>query len=122
MFDHPYLSITHRGSNTILEQLPLATLEGDGQFKRLLLETAQAQGPALKIELLYSSFLTATAAVKQGSLAAVLPPLAQSELPPRDYDRLGIPLLKKLRRPIVLAYNARILLTRPKLLPGVNGL
>lgn len=110
------------GGNRVLAALPLATLEGDGEFIRILRETAKAEGISLRIELACSTFLMATAAVKQGSVAAILPRLAQPELPPREYERIALPLLKKLRRKMVLAYNQRVFLTRPKLTKGLEGL
>jgi DNA-binding transcriptional LysR family regulator len=106
----------------LLKQLPLATLEGEGQFKRLLCESAAATGVNLKIELACSTYLLATEAVKQGSVAAILPSLAQVELPPRQYARFHIPLLRRLRRDFVLGYNPRVLTTRQKVTDGVGTL
>jgi len=111
-----------RGGNKLLGALPLATLEGEGEFIRIVRETAKKEGISLRVELACSTFLMATAAVKQGSVAAILPRLAQSELPAREYERVELPVLKKLRRTMVLAYNPRVFLTRPKLAKGLDGL
>lgn len=111
-----------RGGNKLLAALPLATLEGEGEFIRILRKAAKTEGISLRVELACSTFLMATAAVKQGSVAAILPRLAQSELPAREYERIELPLLKKLRRTMVLAYNQRVFLTRPKLAKGLDGL
>lgn len=111
-----------RGGNKLLAALPLATLEGDGEFIRILRKAAQTEGIALRVELACSTFLMATAAVKQGSFAAILPRPAQTELPASEYEHLELPVLKKLRRKMVLAYNQRVFLTRPKLAQGLDGL
>ena len=68
---------------------------------------------------LASSGLILSAAVKQGSVAAILPHVAQSELPARQYERIESPLLKELRRTMVLAYNWRVFLTRRIIFPTI---
>jgi len=111
-----------RKGNKWLEELPMATLDGEGEFKRILRDATQQDGIRLQFGLTCSSFMMVTTAVKQGSVAAILPHLAQSELPARDCERIELPLLKKLRRTIVLAYNLRVFVTRPKLAKGLDGL
>jgi DNA-binding transcriptional LysR family regulator len=111
-----------RSASTLLKELPLATLQGEGQFRSLLLEGAAAQGIRLKIELACSTFLLATQAVRQGTVAGILPSLAEVELPPREYARIEVPFLRRLRRAFVLGYNPRVLATRPAVAAGVRGL
>ncbi len=101
-----------RGSlpqNTVLKNLPLATLEGDGQFKTILFESAEKHAISLNIKVVCSSFPLMTEILKHGHVAAILPSIAESELPKSQFERIDLPMLKQMQRQYVLCYRARTL-------------
>ncbi len=104
--------------------LPLATLEGTGQFRQELDRLAQRQKCAFNIQLEVSSFLQAARAVQTGQFAAILPSIAAAELLVPGVAELKPELLRSLSRRIVLAWNprlARIRAVLEKAIPVFHG-
>ena len=107
-----------RGARTgakALEALPLATLEGEGSFRRELSAIARKNRLGLKIEVECASFPLVARAVGTGSVGAVLPSAAAVELARLGAQELKIGILDSLRREVCLAWSPRGLRIRPAL-------
>jgi DNA-binding transcriptional LysR family regulator len=107
-----------RGTGTgvkALEALPLATLEGEGSFRKELSAVARKNRLALKIELECASFPLVARAVATGSVAAILPSVAAVDLGRLGTQELKIGILDGLRREICLVWNPRVLRIRAAL-------
>ncbi len=98
-----------RGVREILRALPLATLEGEGQFKTRLAELSGKQDLALDFRMVCSSFPLMTEILKQGNIAAILPNIAGIELPSSQFARVPLQWLKPMDRRYVLCYRQRTL-------------
>lgn len=98
-----------------LEALPLATLEGEGSFRKELSAIARKYRLALKIEVECASFPLVARAVGTGSVAAVLPSVAAVDLGLLRAQELSIGILDSLKREICLAWSPRVLRIRPAL-------
>jgi DNA-binding transcriptional LysR family regulator len=95
-------------STRALASLPLATLEGAGQFRQKLDHLARRRKCGLRIELELSSFPLVARAVQTGDFAALLPSIASAELADSDVVELSPDFLRPLSREIVLAWNPRL--------------
>jgi DNA-binding transcriptional LysR family regulator len=107
-----------RGGGTgakALEAPPLATLEGEGTFRKELSAIARKNRLELKIEVECASFPLVARAVGTGGVAAVLPSVAGVELARLGARELKIAVLDSLRRDICLAWNPRLLRIRTAL-------
>jgi DNA-binding transcriptional LysR family regulator len=113
---------TVSAQNSLLQDLPLATLEGDGQFKTLLFGSAQKHKIKLNIKIVCSSFPLMTEILKQGHVAAILPSIAEVELPAPMFLRMSVPMLKPMDRQYVLCYRERTLQRREGLQRELNSL
>jgi DNA-binding transcriptional LysR family regulator len=91
-----------------ISSLPLATLEGAGQFRQELEKIAQRQKLSFNIQLEVSSFLQAARAVQTGKFAAILPSMAIAELRGAGVAELKPAFLRPLSRCIALAWNPRM--------------
>lgn len=111
-----------RGDKEILNGLPLATLEGEGQFKQRLLEVSRRHAIALDLRVICSSFPLMTEILKQGHVAAILPNIAEVELPATKFDRVSLKLLKPMDRKYVLCFRRRTLERRVELSRQLPGL
>jgi LysR family transcriptional regulator, nitrogen assimilation regulatory protein len=91
-----------------LVKLPLATLEGTGQFRQELdrLFARQKAGPSAQLEL--SSFPLVAQAVQTGAFAAILPSIASAEFARSETVELKLDVLRSLNRGMVLAWNPRM--------------
>jgi DNA-binding transcriptional LysR family regulator len=89
-------------------RLPLATLEGGGQFRQELERLSVRHQTALNIQLEVSSFPLMAKAVRTGGFAAVLPSVAAGEFAGSDVIELQPEFLKSLNRKTVLAWNPRM--------------
>jgi DNA-binding transcriptional LysR family regulator len=101
--------------NNLLNNLPLATLEGDGQFKTILFAAASKHGINLNVKIICSSFPLMTEILKQGHVAAILPSIAEVELPNPMFLKIEVPLLKPMDRRYVLCFRKRTLQRRASL-------
>jgi DNA-binding transcriptional LysR family regulator len=92
----------------LLAQYPVATLEGDGSFRRELIAAFQGRGSRLNVQLECSSFPLIARALKCNKVAAILPGIAKCEFTDGSVAEIKTPLLKRFDRRIVLAWNTRI--------------
>jgi DNA-binding transcriptional LysR family regulator len=105
--------------NQALAGLPLATSAG-GQFREYLEAAASKARCPIRIELSCSSFTQAARAVQTGAFGAVLPTLAAVEFAPGEVVQVPLPFLKSYARPIVVAWNPRLIEVRPAVERLVN--
>ncbi len=98
-----------------LETVPLATLEGEGSFRRELAAIARKNRLSLKIEIECASFPLVARAVATGSVAAILPGIAAVELERLGAREVRIPVLDGLGRELCLAWSPRVLKIRSAL-------
>lgn len=96
----------------IFGKLPMAAQTTDGQFAQRLREVAAACGVEFSPALACQSFPHSLSAVRSGGFAAILPRLALGELPTEMATIVDDPLLRQLRRPMVLAWNPRVTAVR----------
>lgn len=92
-------------------QLPIATL-GSGSFYTQLQTHLQAAGLNMGNINATQSFPFALRLLKTGGYAAILPDIAEVELPD-DVQKLESPVLESLSRKLSLAWNPRLLRVRP---------
>jgi DNA-binding transcriptional LysR family regulator len=98
-----------KGDKQILDGLPLATLEGEGQFKTRLLKASEKNGIELDLRIVCSSFPLMTEILKQGHVAAILPNIAEVELPSSKFTRVSLKILNPMLRNYVLCFRTRTL-------------
>jgi DNA-binding transcriptional LysR family regulator len=92
----------------ILCEFPVATLEGDGSFRRELTTAFHKSGSGLNVQLECSSFPLIARALKNHKAAAILPSIARCEFGDGSVAEIKSPLLKRFDRRIVLAWNTRV--------------
>ena len=95
-----------------LAALPLATLEGEGSFRRELSAIARKNRLVLKIEIECSSFPQVARAVSAGRVAAILPSVVAVDLKCPGVNEMRFAALDGLRREFCLAWNPRVLRIR----------
>jgi DNA-binding transcriptional LysR family regulator len=91
-----------------IAQLPLATLEGTGEFRSELARIARRKKVEFNIALELSSFPLLAKAVQGGACAAILPGLARGEFDAGKVVELQPDWLSPLRREMALAWNPRL--------------
>ena len=96
-----------------LDNLPLATLEGEGSFRSDLAEIARKQKFRLNIQVECSSFPLAARAVSRGDVAAILPAIAATELAGLAAVEVKLSFLRQFDRNMCLATNPRRVRLRP---------
>lgn len=96
----------------MIARLPLATLEGVGEFRSELARVARRKKVEFNIELELSSFPLIAKAVQGGTCAAFLPSLARTEFSAGAVAELQLDWLRPLGREIVLAWNPRLVRIR----------
>jgi DNA-binding transcriptional LysR family regulator len=99
---------------SLLEDTPLAVLEGDGVFRQQLAEVARTKSLILRIAVECSSFTLVAQALASGRVGGVLPTIAKSELRIKEGGFLARPI-PSLKREISLAWNPRQFGIRPAL-------
>lgn len=95
-----------------LARLPLATLEGAGEFRAALACVERKHRVEFNAALELSSFPLIAKAVLGGACAAVLPGLARGEFSPGTVTEFQPDWLRPLRREMVLAWNPRLVRIR----------
>lgn len=100
---------------SLLDGLPLATLEGNGIFRQELEAVARRLRIALNIQLECSSFPLVGSALEAGTIAAILPSTAGVELSRLGIKRVDLPILKSFDREICFAWNPRLFRIRAAL-------
>jgi len=96
----------------LLKKLPLARLAGDGEFNQMLAKVAERKKLTLNTRLTCSSFPSMKEAVKRGHVAAVLPTIAEVDLPRGEFEKVSVPLFGALNRQFVLCFNKRLIAVR----------
>lgn len=96
----------------LLKRLPLARLAGDGEFNEVLAKVAEQKRICLNTRLTCSSFPSIKEAVRRGHVAAVLPTIAQADLPKGDFEKIEVPLFNALNRQYALCFNKRFIAVR----------
>ena len=95
----------------LLQSVPLATLEGEGSFRRELGAISKKNKLKLKIEVECASFPLVARAVRAGGLAAILPNVAAADIG-SGVRRVDLKVLGSLERSVCLAWNPRVLKIR----------
>jgi len=101
------------GFRWIMENVPLAVQATTGSFENAFEDEAEHVSIKLNIRLGCESFPQACKAVLSGAYAAILPTIAADELDAANYARFPVPFLKAQERMICLAWNPRLVSTRP---------
>jgi DNA-binding transcriptional LysR family regulator len=96
----------------VLQTVPMATLEGEGSFRRDLSAISRKHRLRLQIEIECASFPLVARAVMTGAVAAVLPSVAASDLARLGVREVKISALDGLKRELCLAWNPRVLRIR----------
>lgn len=97
----------------VLDGLPLATLDGEGAFKKALVNAFKEQMLSLKIEIECSSFPLIAEVVSSGNAAAILPSIASTEVCSDQVSEIQLAFLDRFDRKILLAWNERAARIRP---------
>ncbi len=100
---------------SLLESLPIATLEGSGNFRQQLATIEQKLRITLDVRLECSSFPLVASALNSGDVAAILPSIAKIELAQFGIEQVELPALKDFDREICLAWNPRLFQIRAAL-------
>jgi DNA-binding transcriptional LysR family regulator len=98
----------------LLQSVPLATLEGEGTFRRELAAISRKNRLKLKIVVECASFPLAARAARAAGLAAILPTVAAANLG-SGVRQVELKALCSLERRICLAWNPRVLRIRTAL-------
>lgn len=98
----------------LLNDLPLATLEGEGIFRSALAEIAKKEKVKLNIQIECSSFPLAARAVSKSDIAAILPRIAATELQNIAVE-VRLSFLRHFDQKMCLASNPRLVRIRPML-------
>jgi DNA-binding transcriptional LysR family regulator len=110
---------------SLSDRLPIATLEGTGQFRQQLDRLSKSNKLNLNVQLELSSFPLVARALQTGEFAGILPSIALAEFGAGKIEELKLDVLRPLSREIVLAWNprtARIRGTLEKALPVFRSL
>jgi DNA-binding transcriptional LysR family regulator len=97
----------------LLDDLPLATLEGEGSFRGALAEIARKHKIKVNIQVECSSFSLAARAISEGNVAAILPNLAAAEVKKTGGVEVRLEFLRHFDRKMCLASNPRSIRIRP---------
>ena len=114
---HTLFTATSAKPNQTFEQIisnqPIATLEGDGVFRREMEAALLARGLKVRIQVECSSFPLVARAAKTVQFSAILPTIASDELCAEGFRGVHSPVLKRLDRKIALVWSVRTLRVRP---------
>jgi DNA-binding transcriptional LysR family regulator len=109
----------------VLDQLPLAMLEGSAGLREAIEKEAQRHGFKLNVRLRFSSYPQLAQAVSNLGVAAVMPRLAASTFANAPVRAVSLPFLNALSRQVCLVWNRRSAEVRPaiakysRLLPSI---
>jgi len=96
----------------LLTKLPLAMLEGKGEYTQGIQNIAHSLQAPLNIALVCTTLPQICSAVRSGAYAGVLPTLATPELPNDRFAAYDMSSLKALRRPLSLCWHPRLFVVR----------
>lgn len=89
----------------LLDNLPLAVLDGSPSILEAIESTASRHKLTLNIRLQLSSYPQLVQAVQSLQVASVMPTMAAKSLPKDAYQLVRLPFLDRLSRKIFLAWN-----------------
>jgi len=109
LFIPPNMEAGTRGLRgpTVLESIPLAVLEGNGDFRQELTRAAEKYNLHLNIKIECSSFPIIAQSISQGLAGGILPRLAAQELQKIGLREVEASALETLERELCLAWNPR---------------
>jgi DNA-binding transcriptional LysR family regulator len=93
---------------SLLTMVPLATLEGGGDYTQRLQNVARRLRAPLHIALSCTTLPQVCRAVQSGAYAGILPTFANVDLPAARFTAYDFPVLKALRRPLTLCWHPRL--------------
>lgn len=96
-----------------LDALPLAVIEGGGQFRQQLAALAKAEEAQLDIRLECSSYSQIATAIQSGTYCGFLPHFASRYLPEDRFRSFEVSGFESLRRELVFAWNPKQEQLRP---------
>ena len=100
---------------SVLKEQALATIEGDGNFKRGLAALFKAGGCKTRIDVECASFPLVAHVAASWDYAAVLPEPAESEMSALGFRKVESKELRSLDRKLAFVSNNRTLRIRPRL-------
>lgn len=96
-----------------LSDLPLAVIEGGGEFRQRLAALAKAEEARLYIRLECSSYSQIATAIQSGGYCGFLPHFASRYLPETNFQSFEVTGFESLRRELVFAWNPKQEQLRP---------
>ncbi|MCB1061792.1 MAG: LysR family transcriptional regulator substrate-binding protein, partial [Verrucomicrobiae bacterium] len=96
-----------------LASLPLAVMEGEGQFRRQLTALAKDQAVDLDLRLECSSYSQIAAAVQSRAYCGFLPQFASKYLDEESFSSFEVSGFEGLRRELAIAWNPKKEQLRP---------
>jgi DNA-binding transcriptional LysR family regulator len=96
----------------LLHQIPLAVLEGDGDYSKQILAVGERLNKPLHIALKCTSLPQISHAIRSGNYAGILPHLACPDLPSDNFLALELKELSLFRRQLSLCWHPRLFSTR----------
>ena len=90
-----------------IAKLPLALIEGEGEFRRQLDTLVKGEGSELNLKLECSSYSQIATAVQSGAYCGFLPHFASRHLPEPKFHSYEIAGFEVLTRRLVFAWNPR---------------
>ncbi len=103
-----------------IASLPLAVMEGEGQFRRQLIALAKDQGVDLELRLECSSYSQIAAAVQSRYYCGFLPHFASKYLDEGSFSSFEVSGFEGLRRELVVAWNPKKEELRPAIEKAVR--
>jgi len=97
---------------SLLSKVPLAMLEGKGDYTQGVQNIAARLKIQLNISLICTTLPQICSAVRSGSYAGILPTLSAPELPVERFASFDLPQFKLLRRPLSLCWHPRLFVVR----------
>jgi DNA-binding transcriptional LysR family regulator len=104
-----------RSLGEFIGRVPLAVLEGDGNFRQELAAIARKHKLRLNVKVECSSFPLVARALASGTMAGILPSMAATELRELGMVEITANALHAFEREICLVWNPRQLLVRASL-------
>lgn len=98
-----------------MNEIPFATLTGEGAFTRGIQQIASEAGVTLTIQLRTENFPLLLAALEMVDLAAIIPVEAASALSEERYAKLQLPNFNALKRNLCIVYHPKAAEMRPTL-------
>jgi DNA-binding transcriptional LysR family regulator len=97
----------------ILDQLPLAMLDGSAGVRQAIDREAQKAGIKLNVRLRFSSYPQLAQAVTNLEVAAIMPRLAEPAFKGSPVRAVSLPFLSELSRQVSLVWNRKAAEVRP---------